>query len=82
MEITSQTHKRVRGGWGFRVELHCVGSQNAEFFVVGKANRPLTFMTYRHGGRDRFGLAEGRGQGRVHSLTLSEHNNSLQNGTF
>lgn len=58
----SQTHKPVCGGWGFRVELHCVGSQNAEFFVVGKANRPLTCMTYRHGGRDRFGLAEGRGQ--------------------
>lgn len=56
------THKHVRGGWGFRVELHCVGSQNAVFFVVGKANRPSTCMTYRHRGRDRFGLAEGRGQ--------------------
>lgn len=50
------------GGGGLGLSYTVLEVKKNSFFVVGKANRPSTCMTYRHRGRDRFGLAEGRGQ--------------------
>lgn len=76
-----QAHKHVRRGEGGGLGLGYIvlGVKTyGVFFVLGKANRPRTCMTYRHEGRDRFGLAEGRG--RVTGY-FSHCNNSLEHGT-